>query len=292
MYEWKGKVAYYRFDSMSDFLSHLEDAKVNAKVFRSLSSQQTGRKEFTGTNTYEEAVEIAQKGWKDGLNKVKDHLRSIKPMGMAIKKQRNVNDLVGGAVLVPRYLSGEHDNMLNIVRRNSHERVIDLYASFNANAGYTTERIIKRGAFVCQLVDDLESSGIRTNIWACEAAEEGSEKTHTRVCIKQARDIFTINRFAFALAHPAFLRRLWFRMLETTPDFKARWDGGYGHPMDSFFWESMAELARKSKDHFLFVPGMADLPSLDKLTYQEFIAKTAEFNKKHGGMSLEGFVAN
>ena len=63
-------VFHYEFETLHQFLGYIQTAPINTRVFNSnpRSSHQRDTS-WSGTETFEDAVELCQKGWSEGLEK-------------------------------------------------------------------------------------------------------------------------------------------------------------------------------------------------------------------------------
>jgi hypothetical protein len=97
------------------------------------------------------------------------------------------------------------------------------------HAGVSTKAMMLRGAAVISVANTLEAQGISTILRIVGATR--SEKTWAyTIVFKKAGEFLDLDRAAFALAHPACMRRLAFALLEQHADLKSQMSGGYGMP--------------------------------------------------------------
>ena len=118
---------------------------------------------------------------------------------------------------------------------NGTGRVIRVVFNISATSNVRTSEIMKKGATVVGLIDLLERSGKRVELdLVCGATGGRGREVRTQVRIKDAGAPLDIERIAFAIAHPASLRRLAFSIWElATPTTRgaAGIGGGYGSPV-------------------------------------------------------------
>jgi hypothetical protein len=148
-------------------------------------------------------------------------------------------DVAGAVPDVARYLAGEPENMLTPCEETAPARVVRLVVNICASADITAAAMYKRGAAALAMVDAIESTGARVEIAVanCHQSRASGNRRAVVVTVKRAEDHAEPDRLAFALAHPATLRRLWFAFAENTytPDERAEYgvgNGGYGTPED------------------------------------------------------------
>lgn len=183
-------------------------------------------------------VDLAGRGWPEGLENV-DAIRARVSAIVAREVTRPawVFDVAGAVPDVGRYLAGEPENMLTPCEETAPARIVRLVVNFAASCNITAAAMYKRGAAALALVDAIESTGARVEIVVCNAHCASGNKRAVIVTVKRAEDHADPDRLAFALAHPATLRRLWFAYAENTytPDERAEYgvgNGSYGTPAD------------------------------------------------------------
>jgi len=225
------------YESLEDFLAVMDGKEKELRELR--SSAITGSKDFTGTEDFASAVTIARHGWPEGARRVRDIAGGLQHnLEAHIVKQASYYDIEGADVNVGRYLDGNPDCMINFRKaERTGSPVVTISVNASLGGGHGTDIIEARGAAIAALVDLMEMAGVRVELWA-GSLTQGRSKTDTyaqRVCIKQANDALDIDRVAFCLAHPSFLRRLSFAERDLCSDDTQRkamgygkFDGGYG----------------------------------------------------------------
>lgn len=189
---------------------------------------------FSGVSTFDEAMRLASTGWKDGAAKLREVERQVS--GLIPRGDDIVGEFAeaGDEVEVGRYLDGEPESMIEYRMGASRKPVVRFVVSVTANAQVTSETIFNRGAALAAAIDALESSGVRCEVWASHDAEGYTIRQRTTIKVKGDDDALDIDRVAFALCHPAMLRRLCFRFNETGghDNWYAMGAGSYGHAID------------------------------------------------------------
>lgn len=224
----------YKFDYL-EFIKWCE--KTNAKLnCKSISSN----KQFTGTDSWNEALDLAHGGWNEGVSKIKNVIDKIEILGTETKFEA-VYDVTGDTVDIGRYLSNVPENMIQWeLTENKTHKVVNMY--FNAGAGWdrTTDELINYGAVGLSVLDYLESSGTRVNLFVyvstkqngidCNGNKIDKNSKKRKSCdlivqIKHESESLNLPICAFAICHPSFLRRFYFRWLENQPHL---WSSSYG----------------------------------------------------------------
>lgn len=205
------------FSSFEDFL------KASRKNAREDESSHTGSPQFTGTRSYNEAVELARKGWPEGRNAMEMVRSEISTkIYQKIQKQEVYRDVAGAYVDVGAFLSGEPENMMEFHEvEKPGPRVVKLAIKGNYNCNLSKEKVNWWGVAVLALIDSLEYAGTRVEIdWVASIYNHKDQHTRsvTRCNIKQSDEALDVDRLAFMLGHPSMLRRLWFGVAEGAPD--------------------------------------------------------------------------
>ena len=170
-----------------------------------------GSAKFCATDSIDEYADMLEKGWAAGVTGVEgldgvstDHEERL----------QFVPDVGGAFAVVPAYIAGHPQCMLTQRRLTTdNERGLTLVidASFNATVGAST--VLAYARAVMRLVAWLTAERIQVAIYACIHVDlYGIDVTYT-VPIMRAGDVLQPERIA-AIAHPSFLRRAWFALLE------------------------------------------------------------------------------
>jgi hypothetical protein len=201
----------------------------NREATSGLASKK-GTKSFTGTESYEEALDLLKNGWSEGAKKLTHELKVSNKKNQDVIK-RAVFDVVGFQASVPRYLQGIPTNMVNKKTFKQKAKVVTLVKSISYHAGISTKQIMDDSVKFLQIIQEIEKQGIRVNVHVSWAATVGNEQFALRLPIKKANERFNISKMSFPLLHPSFLRRIVFRALETEPTItSSKWLSGYGKP--------------------------------------------------------------
>lgn len=200
-----------------------------------------GSKPWHGTSTWEEAVEMALgKGWPEGRELLSEALIAVAPRPQPYESLEF--SVAGAFPAVPNYCAGDPECMVidpGSTLRNPKPVVTIDYNNW-VHAGVSTEAIMLRGAAVISFANGLEARGISTILRIVGATRDRDglyglknsvEKTWAyTIVFKKAGEFLDLDRAAFAIAHPACMRRLAFALLEQHADLKSCMQGGYGIP--------------------------------------------------------------
>lgn len=254
--------AYVReFSSLNDFETYITNTPLNDTFRWAKLASVSGSEEFTGTDSYEQAVEMFKNGWQSKAEELTKKLKVIQNQVIDAQVQKVLFDVVGFQASVPRYLQGIPTNMVNKKLVPIKQKIVTINKDISYNCGITTEQIVEASIQTLQLVKRIEAQGIRVNlnlIWGVRAS--GSNEI-VKIRLKSANERVNISKLAFPLVHPSMLRRLCFRYLEVAPTITHGYLYGYGSPLDG------SQLKTYCKDEYV-LPRLfnGDLSKLGDLT--------------------------
>lgn len=209
------------------------------------SSRDTGglhKESWSGTSTFDEALELARTGWPEGARKIKDNITIIERFIAPRQPVKDLSHDVRGPGMMDfdRYTQGRPDPWVVVKERDAQEgtsvAVVPIIFNISASSGVDIETMYRRGAAVCALIDILEHSKIRCEVklvarinnghWR-QRGQEGSGHYTFIVVLKNAEDALDMDRMAYALCHAATFRRLIFSLME---EHIVELGTGYGMP--------------------------------------------------------------
>ena len=215
------------FDSVREFVRTLETAKPN-KAFarRSLASGYEGNADWYGTENFADAQQLMRSGYKDGC---KDLLKCKYGIKVSFQGTTKTNKLhvAGFAACVPAAIQGMPKTMYYTQKQKRNAPVINLYYDMSANCDVCTETLILGGKNIYSLIRYLESKGIKVNLYSVLGTTKSGKNSFAAIRIKA--DAMPINPqlISYPLIHPSFLRRHFFRWIETSK-LTAHHSGRYG----------------------------------------------------------------
>ena len=223
------------FYSLSEFYTYIKHTETNS-VFSKSSElhSQTGSLNFTGTESFEEAVELMKNGWSVKAKELEQRLKTSNIRLKNETKKRTVYDVVGFQPSVPRYLQGIPTSMINKKNVVQKKKVITLNKNISYHARITTQEILDNSVKALQIIQKIEAQGIRCNLnlICCIRDRSTTEINILKIRLKSANERLNVSKLAFPLVHPSMLRRLVFRFIEVSPTFtKNSYTSGYGYPM-------------------------------------------------------------
>lgn len=227
------------YDSLDDFINAADDAHEERSNWGRRSSRDVGKAQWAGTDTFEEAVELARLGWPKGvvlLDQIADHYHQLSKW--TVDKTRHL-DVAGTYPIVPIFLGGDPACMVNDGELN---RGVKPMMHIVVNRGYswltTPERIFNFGAALMVCIDQIETIGPRVELTVATAnmgdlfgQVQERPVWVTMTTIKRPQEHIEKNRLAYALAHPAYSRRLKYSLLEQVDSYEQPFHWGYGKPI-------------------------------------------------------------
>lgn len=223
------------FKSLDEFYNYITNTPFN-KVFNYGFRASTDKsKKFTGTKDFEEAVELFKNGWSVMANDLVKKLKVTESKKQTAMKPKQTLSVCGYQAVVPLYLQGVPNNMVNKKLVPVKQKVITLNKSIGYNCGTTKEEIIEESIKTLQIIKNLESQGYRCNLnvlWVVSESHNNSGKRFAiKIKIKSSNEKLNISKLAFPLVHPSMLRRLLFRFIEVYPNVTNQFAGYYGYPV-------------------------------------------------------------
>lgn len=219
----------YKFESLHSFISYIKSQPVNKKIFESLSSE-TENYKFTKTNSFDEAINLCMYGCDENFEKFLKLKNEVsKSLLNPLEKSIIYKDVVGYAPSVPDFLIGSPLNMWN--KKTSYfDNLIDVYIQLGYPYFTETSQIYNRGAITLSLIDALEKFGYSVNLIPFSLSIDYDEIILAYFNLKDTSSYINEKKCFFPLCHPAFHRRLVFKLIETTPVESHGWASGYGSP--------------------------------------------------------------
>lgn len=183
--------------------------------------------------SYKSAVNLMRFGYTKILPRIeKGTNKLVKDLQSSYQRQKSIlaPSFSGASPNVPRHLMGLPDNMLdrNVVSRKT-KTIHIIYVPL---APWITpgDVFIKAGITLLSAIQLMENSGISVKLDCIFYAGQSDNGTSTSedqrevifgiVPLKNYYDRLNLQKLCFPIAHPAMLRRIGFRFLETTPELR------------------------------------------------------------------------
>jgi hypothetical protein len=240
-----------RYESLEKVLEAAEgptDMPVSAR-----SSERAGDRDFRGTGSLAESLRLARHGWPEGRERMSAmHRRLTDLIRQRVNSRQEVMwDVAGATVDVGRFCEGCPENMMYFepAPMEGKGRIVKVSVNVSASCAIEAEDIYWRGAAVIGLCDLLEANGFSVEIEVFEGTSSGRFGAGDRLEYWFPAKVhgyqLDVDRLAFVLANPSFLRRVMLAVAEREPRaIRSKFDvgGTYGCPAEMSQEPSGAEV--------------------------------------------------
>lgn len=229
------------FNSISDLVNYIKEAKTTTwfKGHEKSIEENRMRTEFTGTKTFSEAMGMLENGWYEEAKKIENELSVEKRNTFMKDEVRFIQSVAGFHPIVPNYMMGLPNSMVSSKIVAKKQKVVTLNLSISFSAIVSTKEIEDVCIKALRIVKSIESKGCRVNLNVFFASKEPDYATgHMRYAtiklrVKNANERLNISKVCFPVVHPSMLRRIFFRVVETSPSFSKEFVYGYGIAMSN-----------------------------------------------------------
>lgn len=219
------------FNSVNEFYAALQKRSVN-EIFKNRQiSQRVGDESFFGTKDIQSADKLLLNGDLDNSEKLQAiHINKRQTQfGTRIKKQTTRN-VVGFLPCIPAYLSGQPRNMFSVKNIYEKSKIVNIAISKTVPYSVKADQMILAGAKIASVVCSLEKSGMRVNLYIGATVESEGQKITCIIKIKNSGAPLNKLMIAYPIVNPSFLRRHYFRWIETCQsDLKKKFRSNYGN---------------------------------------------------------------
>lgn len=196
--------------------------------------------DFAGCSL-QDAITMAKYGWKDSqsIKEIAYDLQSL--MTTPEFKNSYIYDHSGDEVDVGRFLSNEPENMIQYtVMEDNSSKLINLIANITFSGVVNTSTIYNRGACIVTLINKLEDLGykVKLDLFFSVRSKKTNRYFDILIGVKEYADTLDLDRIAYCLCHPSFLRRIILSILEQQKlsiikEFEFYFGKSYGLPSDN-----------------------------------------------------------
>ena len=227
------KVFNIKFRNLTDLHDYLlSDPPVNTAVFKRQASVKNDF-DFSG-EPLEKAIGYCIGGYTkdfDNFLKANTQLRETTKSAF-FNNHRLVKSMYGGAPQPALVASGAPECMLRY-EREAKSTVRNIYFNLAYPAFTSTSRVINRGLATLYIVQALEARGEMVNFKAFELSKNDDEIVNIEINLKKPGDHFlNIEKCYYPIRAKEFLRRVLFRVLESSDVEDYYWGDGYGTALD------------------------------------------------------------
>lgn len=221
-----------RWDYWDEWLEHVS---VVPPVKHQSSRKSEMGSEWAGSRSYEEAMELATKGWHKGAEDIATMSRPVIDGLTSIIERPVYNfDVEGQSLDIGQYLNGDPECFVRQSVENvegwgvQHLRIV---YNQSVSAAVDAETLLSRGSLVVALVEALEFAGRRVELWVGASINFGNGQSEMYTRVKRSEGELDLPMLAFSVAHPSAFRRLMFAGIELLPKAEEwRYTPGYGWP--------------------------------------------------------------
>ena len=203
-----------KFESISDFQRTINTREVH-EFYKDILSSEKATKTFTGTESYEEAENLLSYGDKSIAAKL---VECNGKRENETKKSTIYNSPIGFVPNVPNYLSGRPDNMFAVKTQTYKScKVLNVCVNSAVSCDVTTKDIIAFNQKLLNVIYTLEKRGYRLNLYVGVVAEF-SKSSNIGACFIKVKDsgkLMNVTNVAYPLCNASFLRRHFFKWVET-----------------------------------------------------------------------------
>lgn len=238
------------YSSVGEFIADINSLPVN-KFYkdRELSSQEVESSDngWRASVDYRRAEYLLTHGWDSAAEKMAAKVKLTSGVASQVRSSKPAYGVVGSQASVPRYLQGIPTNMVSRQMVHSKQKVITITKGISYSGRWTSEAILRECIKALQIIQSLESGGQRVRLNVMLATGDERRNAICKVCVKQPDERLNISKMAFALAHPAMLRRFFFKWIETDPFIT--FDLGYGYGLPSK--QSIKDRAMAENEYYI-----------------------------------------
>lgn len=198
------------------------------------NSSITGSYSFTQTRSLEEAYNLLLQGDEELYERIKKESKKInitKILGNAIKRNAVINDVVGFQPNVPNFLIGIPQNMINAKPKKTSQKIINICYNASVHCDISRKEIERAGAVYANVIDILEKTGYRCNLYALSTTSYNDEHCYCLVRIKTDREPFNLKKMCFILGNAGYHRRVMFKWMESCDATYEMTQAAYGSPI-------------------------------------------------------------
>lgn len=222
----KENMKLVEFESLLDFYNYINNTQYNSTFASSSykSSQKVDDTDWHGTRTFDEATDLFRNGWTVGAQDLTKKLKLAETDKQVQTVAKNVLSMCGYQAIVPLYLNGVPNNMVNKKMVPIKQKVITINKALSASAAVSTQTLMNESIKCFQIIKKIESTGVRVNLNLMISTGH----VMVKIRLKSSTEKLNISKLAFPLVHVAMFRRLYFKFIEVYPTIPHSYKFGYG----------------------------------------------------------------
>lgn len=180
-----------------------DDLITHAETYGDLrKGSHTNTREFSGTKSFREAMDLARGGWHEGTERLSNLRDSIiDELGGFAEQPAPFMDVSGDMVDVGAYVTGAPENMVSWYDDIGTTRHAHVLVNVTASANKSTEMMTMRGLLAASIVDTLESYNIRVTLDVMFRTKYVNSFAWIGR-LKEGSEVLDLERVAFCLRTP------------------------------------------------------------------------------------------
>jgi hypothetical protein len=208
-----GSDIVFRFDGFSDLAR-----SANERRDKDGSSSKTNDKEWYASDNFDHASSLLVDGWDGPTREIMTITDSVREtVGEVVKPLiQFAMDVYAPRVDIGMWATGDPNCFIQCYEEDGlrPERFVRLLIDSTFSAMVSPKDIITRGAAVIALCDALNLCGYSTEVFTVCAVSSGKDKCFSIVPVQTAGQPWDVRSAIMPLAHPSFLRRMHFGIIE------------------------------------------------------------------------------
>lgn len=224
-------IFFERYTNIYHFMDTIGGRKNNAMFGK--SSEKRSDNGWSGTDTYQTAVDQFSHGLPEKAEKLKKSLEAFKAKSnISTTKTRPIDYYYGYSPNIPAAIIGLPKSMKKVERTPQKVKAISICFNMVQSYSVKAETLEKAGETVLQLVYALECRGYRVALdilpFACT---ESRRYFINAITVKDWKSSLDMLKLSFPITSPAMFRRFGFKWAETLPGV-TKYVPCYGAPID------------------------------------------------------------
>ncbi|MBO4583118.1 MAG: hypothetical protein J5714_03640 [Alphaproteobacteria bacterium] len=230
------------------------------------------------TSSFEEAMFMGRNGWPEMAKEVKDVVVNPWDTLIDVRPWNPIHSIAGSSTDTNAYIAGVPECMFR--QNDSVGKSVNVVINVGHAYRIRPSEIAKNGKQIVDIVNAFEINNIHTRLVIMVAvSDDAKDLFRTFVVCKDLYDNFDLKRVMFAVAHPSFLRRLWFAMaeresMEIRNKFSFLFDGDYGRVVRDFEYKNDKKIlyfvVTKENKYSIMKNQMFDIAKSHLFSYSEF----------------------
>lgn len=214
------------YDSIEDLTAHVTSSGGNERLYRFYD--RADQYQWLGVGTRKEVVQLTEKGWPDGLERMRRCLEHVQMPVLPSLRRRKAQGAFGDAVDMQRVYAGSLDRAWSTFRREEQAvrtwRTATVLINVGGMVNITPEQLFWNGATALRIAEALVRSGRGTKIVLYSHAlntydgrQAGVSNYLGTVTLKTAGQPLCVERVATATALAGFFRHWIFLSRASAP---------------------------------------------------------------------------